>query len=122
MRALLQNGKRPRRRERVERQESDLIDQVVHINRVTKVVKGGKNLSFAALLVVLKDTFAKIADSLYSKKPFVKELNSLGYSFILAAKPNDHKSLFLDIEILRKDKFLDSKTVVKRAKPIPMNG
>ena len=29
-----------------------LKDQVVAINRVTKVVKGGKNLSFAALLVV----------------------------------------------------------------------
>src|SRR5258708_32830961 len=27
-------------------------DQVVAINRVTKVVKGGKNLSFAALVVV----------------------------------------------------------------------
>jgi small subunit ribosomal protein S5 len=29
-----------------------LKDQVVGINRVTKVVKGGKNLSFAALVVV----------------------------------------------------------------------
>ncbi|HWG37614.1 MAG TPA: 30S ribosomal protein S5 [Terriglobales bacterium] len=29
-----------------------LKDQVVSINRVTKVVKGGKNLSFAALVVV----------------------------------------------------------------------
>ena len=29
-----------------------LQDQVVAINRVTKVVKGGKNLSFAALVVV----------------------------------------------------------------------
>ena len=29
-----------------------LKDQVVNINRVTKVVKGGKNLSFAALVVV----------------------------------------------------------------------
>lgn len=27
-------------------------DQVVHINRVTKVVKGGKNFSFSALVVV----------------------------------------------------------------------
>ncbi|HWR37734.1 MAG TPA: 30S ribosomal protein S5 [Clostridia bacterium] len=29
-----------------------LKDQVVNINRVTKVVKGGKNMSFAALVVV----------------------------------------------------------------------
>jgi small subunit ribosomal protein S5 len=31
---------------------NQLKDQVVAINRVTKVVKGGKNLSFAALVVV----------------------------------------------------------------------
>ena len=30
----------------------DLKDTVVNINRVTKVVKGGKNLSFSALVVV----------------------------------------------------------------------
>ena len=30
----------------------ELKDQVVNINRVTKVVKGGKNLSFSALVVV----------------------------------------------------------------------
>ena len=30
----------------------DLIDHVVHINRVTKVVKGGKNFSFSALVIV----------------------------------------------------------------------
>ncbi len=32
--------------------ELQLKDQVVSINRVTKVVKGGKNLSFSALVVV----------------------------------------------------------------------
>jgi small subunit ribosomal protein S5 len=37
----------------------DLKEQVISINRVTKVVKGGKNLSFAAL-VVLGDRKAKI--------------------------------------------------------------
>src|SRR5713101_3002958 len=31
---------------------TDLKDDVVAINRVTKVVKGGKNLSFSALVVV----------------------------------------------------------------------
>ncbi len=30
----------------------DLKDQVVHVNRVAKVVKGGKNFSFSALVVV----------------------------------------------------------------------
>ncbi|MEE8296581.1 MAG: 30S ribosomal protein S5, partial [Hyphomicrobium sp.] len=32
--------------------ESEFFEQVVHINRVTKVVKGGKNFSFTALVVI----------------------------------------------------------------------
>ncbi|MCI0347809.1 MAG: 30S ribosomal protein S5 [Acidobacteriales bacterium] len=39
-------------RKRVDSANLQLKDQVVSINRVTKVVKGGKNLSFAALVVV----------------------------------------------------------------------
>jgi len=46
-----QGGPRGDRRES-ERSESGMIDKVVHINRVTKVVKGGKNFSFSALVVV----------------------------------------------------------------------
>jgi small subunit ribosomal protein S5 len=37
----------------------NLKEQVVSINRVTKVVKGGKNLSFSAL-VVIGDPSAKV--------------------------------------------------------------
>ena len=40
------------RPEKLNANELDLKDQVVSINRVTKVVKGGKNLSFSALVVV----------------------------------------------------------------------
>ncbi len=39
-------------REKIDAGQFQLKDQVVAINRVTKVVKGGKNLSFAALVVV----------------------------------------------------------------------
>ena len=39
-------------REKIDAGKYQLKDQVVAINRVTKVVKGGKNLSFAALVVV----------------------------------------------------------------------
>jgi small subunit ribosomal protein S5 len=39
-------------RERIDASELELKDTVVSISRVTKVVKGGKNLSFSALVVV----------------------------------------------------------------------
>ena len=38
--------------QKIDPAELDLKDTVVSINRVTKVVKGGKNLSFSALVVV----------------------------------------------------------------------
>jgi small subunit ribosomal protein S5 len=41
-----------RTREKVDSSQLEIKDTVVSINRVTKVVKGGKNLSFSALVVV----------------------------------------------------------------------
>ena len=38
--------------QRIDASQLQLKDTVVNINRVTKVVKGGKNLSFSALVVV----------------------------------------------------------------------
>jgi small subunit ribosomal protein S5 len=42
----------PAPKRKLEAAQYTLKDQVVAINRVTKVVKGGKNMSFAALVVV----------------------------------------------------------------------
>ena len=41
-----------RDREKIDASQLEIKDTVVSINRVTKVVKGGKNLSFSALVVV----------------------------------------------------------------------
>jgi len=38
------------RRDREE--DNEFVDRLVHINRVAKTVKGGRNMSFAALVVV----------------------------------------------------------------------
>jgi len=50
--ALQSSGREEALGNRIDPNSLQLKDQVVAINRVTKVVKGGKNLSFSALVVV----------------------------------------------------------------------
>src|SRR4051812_17035058 len=76
---------------RIDASSLNLKEQVVSINRVTKVVKGGKNLSFSALVVVgdpsakmvgygtgkAKEVPAAIKKGIESAKKNLKKINVL---------------------------------------------
>jgi small subunit ribosomal protein S5 len=81
---------------RIEANSLNLKEQVVSINRVTKVVKGGKNLSFSAL-VVIGDPGAKIVGFGTGKAKEVPAANKKG---IEAAKKNLRKINVLETTIL----------------------
>src|SRR6201990_1831060 len=46
------NGERGDRRNSEEQRDRDIVEKLVHINRVAATVKGGRRFSFAALMVV----------------------------------------------------------------------
>ncbi|MGI8959427.1 MAG: 30S ribosomal protein S5 [Bryobacteraceae bacterium] len=72
---------------RLDTHNLNLKEQVVSINRVTKVVKGGKNMSFSALIVV-GDSGAKVVGYGTGK---AKEVPSAIKKGIEAAKKNLRK-------------------------------
>ena len=71
-----------------------------------------------------------VADSLYSKQPFVEKLTAGRFSFLLVAKPGDHKSLYQDVDGLRRGNLLDRHQTVHRGERreyewvtgLPLNG
>ena len=81
---------------RIESSGYNLKEQVVSINRVTKVVKGGKNLSFSALIVI-GDPNAKVVGFGTGK---AKEVPSAIKKGIEAAKKNLRKINVLETTIL----------------------
>jgi small subunit ribosomal protein S5 len=80
---------------RIDPQSLNLKEQVVSINRVTKVVKGGKNMSFSALVVV-GDPAAKVVGFGTGK---AKEVPSAIKKGIEAAKKNLRKINVLETTI-----------------------
>ena len=80
---------------RIDPNALNLKEQVVAINRVTKVVKGGKNLSFSALIVI-GDPSAKVVGYGVGK---AKEVPSAIRKGIEAAKKNLRKVHMLETTI-----------------------
>src|SRR6476660_9173722 len=80
---------------RIDTHNLNLKEQVVNINRVTKVVKGGKNMSFSALVVV-GDPVAKVVGYGTGK---AKEVPSAIKKGIEAAKKNLRKINVLETTI-----------------------
>ena len=80
---------------RIDPQQLNLKEQVVSINRVTKVVKGGKNLSFSALVVV-GDPAAKVVGFGTGK---AKEVPAAIKKGIEAAKKNLRRIHLLETTI-----------------------
>ncbi len=80
---------------RIDTHNLNLKEQVVSINRVTKVVKGGKNMSFSALVVV-GDPGAKVVGFGTGK---AKEVPSAIKKGIEAAKKNLRKVNVLETTI-----------------------
>src|ERR1017187_45392 len=91
----------------------NLKEQVVAINRVTKVVKGGKNLSFSAL-VVIGDPQAKVVGYGVGK---AKEVPSAIRKGIEAAKKNLRKVHGLETTIAHRvlGKYASSQVLPKPA-------
>jgi len=91
----------------------NLKEQVVAINRVTKVVKGGKNLSFSAL-VVIGDPSAKVVGFGVGK---AKEVPSAIRKGIESAKKNLRKVNVLNNTIPHKvlGVFASSEVLLKPA-------
>ena len=67
----------PKALKRIDPGSLNLKEQVVAINRVTKVVKGGKNMSFSAL-VVIGDPSAKVKEATDQKIAELKQEKTAG--------------------------------------------
>ena len=93
----------------------NLKEQVVAINRVSKVVKGGKNLSFSAL-VVIGDPSAKVVGYGVGK---AKEVPSAIRKGIEAAKKNLRRINSLETTIPHQvlGVFASSQVLLKPASP-----
>jgi len=103
------------KQKRIDAGNLSLKEQVVSINRVTKVVKGGKNLSFSALVVV-GDPGARIVGYGTGK---AKEVPAAIKKGIEAAKKNLRKVHVLETTILHSvlGRFGSGMVLLKPAPP-----
>ena len=73
-----EGGRGQRRDSGAEREESELVDRLVDINRVSKTVKGGKRFGFAAIVVVGEHGHA--VETMISELPTISRLEEMAES------------------------------------------
>lgn len=82
------------------RRQDGVTKQDCEINAAKRLIKDLRR-EHAQLKAVV------VGDSLYSTMPMIAELKAHRFSFLLVAKPDDHKSLFEDIQGLRRGNRLE---------------
>ena len=65
------NEERGERRNREEERDSEIVEKLVHINRVAATVKGGRRFSFAALLVAERALEKGVKDVVFDRGGYI---------------------------------------------------
>ena len=84
------------KREIIDASQLELVDQVVDIKRVTKVVKGGRNMRFTALVVVGDKNGHEILPQVLYLRSHLQYMQQIQIATVIYCPPVHGKLLIKD--------------------------